>query len=153
MPIDEYAFKRLFNKVYSWLKNTPAVWEMYFNNGSDCKNTRKIFVCIANTAYPVLSSQEQRLLFWFHLFRFFFFCCPLFSVSVVFFFLLFRLVTSDLYLNLFSQALIHSFFFYFCLYSSAFLLSLECACLAPCTRTDGIVFHVCNNEYFFLLII
>lgn len=45
MPLKGYSTKYIF-----LAKNTPAVWEMYFNNGSDCKNTRRIFVCIANTA-------------------------------------------------------------------------------------------------------
>lgn len=73
-----------------------------------------------------------------------------FSLLVLGFFLLFHLVTSGLYLNLLSQALIHSFFLLFLPPFFCLLAVTECAHLAPCTRNDGIVFHVSNNEYFFL---
>lgn len=135
------ALKGHPTNTYSWLKNTPALWEMYFNSGSVCKNI-KMFVCIANTSwpYPKLTGTitEALLLvpFLFLLLLVLGFFSPFPSCHL-------RLILESFFTS--SHPFLYFFLPLFCLFAVT-----ERAHLAPCTWTDGTVFNIFSNEYFFL---
>lgn len=129
IPIYGYGFQRLFNEAYVLgLKSTPAVLEMYFTNDS-VKTLGKYFFPLQNAVLlnHVATIPKALVLVPFMLILllpFFFLCSSFFSVNVGFFLLFHHLVNPDLYLNLFSQALVLSFF--------ATVLNLPFCCHQAC---------------------